>query len=98
MSLSNDLDFLLYGANPPIPISTIYLKLLGGECYIEFHLTLPKPYENKPRFVYWCGVDTGQLLYGKNGTGDDQIWLIEPKSKKAIPLQNLTMFSDVIWD
>lgn len=75
------------------------LKLIyEGECKIEFHLTLPEAYEDKPRFVYWCGVETGKHFYGENGTGDDQIWYIAPKAKRAVPMQRATLHMDLISD
>lgn len=71
---------------------------IGDRVMIEYHLTLPEPYSKKPRFVFWCGRETGQQIYGENGLGDDQIWLIEPNSNRAVPLQRITLFLDLIKD
>lgn len=88
-----------YYTDYALPYCDYALKLVyEGKCAIEFHLTLPEAYADKPRFVFWCGPETGQHFYGEPGTGDDQIWYIAPNAKRAVPLQRITIHLDLISD
>ncbi len=80
----------LYACANDLPFSTERLKAIGGgTCLIEFHVNLPPITSDRKgiRYIYWCGVETGQHLYGVNGTGDDQIWVLYPYADKYVPLK-----------
>lgn len=79
------------------------LKLVyEGRCDIEFHNNLPQPYLDKPRLVFWCGPELGRQLYGEDGTGDDQLYIIYPKispdseQSRAVSMQRITLYFDLI--
>ncbi len=90
--------FTLYANIHELPTGTQRLKVIGGgSCMIEFHLNLPEIDEDRKgtRYVFWCGPETGQQLYGADGTGDDQVWVLYPHSDKYVPLQRPTIAREI---
>jgi len=63
-------DNLVISAIGPPPIA---LPASGGETW-SYVLELPDYPESGKKLVFWCGEDTGVLLFGEAGTGDDQFW------------------------
>jgi len=94
----SELDPHLAATWGELPEGTVRLKVIGFRlCYIEYRLVLP-PIDitlQKPRFVFWCSKETGQEMYGKDGTGDDQVWCWYPGSSFYTPIQRFSYLSGV---